>query len=283
MSSADDNLIPCEFCDEMIAFDDYEEHLEECASRREHEHLARSQTQMQTHTLQRVQMMYNDPILGLVNLDATEMLAILQGHISRMSMLGGSNGDASSNNELVSNGEDNGSNNPQALASTGQMQVPLPQGQLAGLGSNASRFAFVLFSEPEEIEMNDYEFNTMLGELIGHVSKGVTDFDAVCKEIAGEEVKDAAAEDACPICQETIMESCRVSEEEQVGEEAKASVLARPCVKTLCGHVFCKDCLSTWLSKHTKCPLCMLDLEDEVAKLAKDDNETNEPIEVERC
>ena len=32
--------------------------------------------------------------------------------------------------------------------------------------------------------------------------------------------------------------------------------------KTLCGHVFCSDCLKLWLERSVKCPVCNLDLEE---------------------
>ncbi|KAJ2952566.1 hypothetical protein O0L34_g6888 [Tuta absoluta] len=42
----------------------------------------------------------------------------------------------------------------------------------------------------------------------------------------------------CPICFKTF------------GKE--------PAVSTACGHVFCKDCLETWLKDHNRCPVCSL-------------------------
>jgi hypothetical protein len=92
--------------------------------------------------------------------------------------------------------------------------------------------------------IDDYEYNTMLGELMGIVEVGVSDVNNVSS------VLDEAPEDftRCPVCQETAEEL----------EEAGSNVYR----KTLCGHAFCDACLSSWLEKHKKCPVCMQDLQD---------------------
>jgi hypothetical protein len=47
-------------------------------------------------------------------------------------------------------------------------------------------------------------------------------------------LKDVQTDDDCPICLETQPES----------------------VRTKCGHVFCRPCISQWVLKNTGCPLC---------------------------
>lgn len=54
----------------------------------------------------------------------------------------------------------------------------------------------------------------------------------------------------CPICQECFKDS-----------KNTGRVLA-------CGHVFCDACICMWLSKHKKCPLCLVDLEDKYLRPA---------------
>lgn len=44
----------------------------------------------------------------------------------------------------------------------------------------------------------------------------------------------------CPICMENIRTEMR---------------------KTLCGHIYCNECISMWLKKSKKCPCCMSDLD----------------------
>lgn len=88
--------------------------------------------------------------------------------------------------------------------------------------------------------IDDYEYNTMIGELMGgNVEVGVNDVNQV-SSILHEAPEDFTR---CPVCQ----------------EDAERNNVYR---KTLCGHVFCDACLSKWLEKHKKCPVCMQDLQD---------------------
>ncbi len=45
--------------------------------------------------------------------------------------------------------------------------------------------------------------------------------------------------------------------------------------KTLCNHIYCDECLSTWLSMSKKCPLCSINLEDMANGTLENDNEEN--------
>lgn len=55
-------------------------------------------------------------------------------------------------------------------------------------------------------------------------------------------------ENICPICQETF-------ENIQGGYR-----------KLKCEHLYCEACITTWLTKHKKCPVCNIDLEDTFLK-----------------
>lgn len=55
-------------------------------------------------------------------------------------------------------------------------------------------------------------------------------------------------DERCPICQENIKE------------------IIEPLRLLKCSHHFCDGCISTWLSKHKKCPVCAIDLEDAYLK-----------------
>lgn len=88
-------------------------------------------------------------------------------------------------------------------------------------------------------EMSDYDFNLMLASLIGKVERGVENIDNVSK-IVTKYPEDSI----CPVCQEGF-----------------ADIPDKPKRELLCGHMFCDECISKWLEKNIKCPVCMVDLE----------------------
>ena len=86
---------------------------------------------------------------------------------------------------------------------------------------------------------DDYEFNNLVGDLIGKVEVGLKkdDIDKVselCEKF----------DDKCPICLEHYYElECETR-------------------KLNCGHCYCDACITYWLSKHKRCPCCQIDLEE---------------------
>lgn len=105
-------------------------------------------------------------------------------------------------------------------------------------------YAFIAYDQPEEIEMNDYEFNMFVANTVGKVEIGVTNIEDVITDV------DKAHDDICTICQTPFSE---------LEKEVRI-------VKTLCKHYFCRDCIITWLAKHKRCPVCMVDLEEKNLK-----------------
>lgn len=98
--------------------------------------------------------------------------------------------------------------------------------------------------------MDDYQLNTLIGELIGNVSVGVSDVDAVTTRMPVDQCPPACV---CPICQDSVGGN---------DNSAEGDVAANMCRKTVCGHYFCDDCISKWLETSKKCPMCMCDLEE---------------------
>jgi E3 ubiquitin-protein ligase SHPRH len=82
---------------------------------------------------------------------------------------------------------------------------------------------------------NNYERLTELCDNIGYLKQGVSNIDNVCEKII------INADEACPICLETISnkESYKIIK---------------------CRHIFCKECINTWLKDNVSCPMCKNDL-----------------------
>ena len=86
---------------------------------------------------------------------------------------------------------------------------------------------------------SSYESNLLLAEVMGGaVTRGVADYAVVVEPCTSFE-----ADTCCPICCELLQESPKVVR-----------------LKT-CRHLFCDACVVQWLSKNTKCPICMGDVE----------------------
>jgi hypothetical protein len=109
--------------------------------------------------------------------------------------------------------------------------------------STTSLFSFFTGQQYEPFldDLDDYEANLRIGDLIGKVEIGVSDIDNVSKLQDTWEIDD---DTTCPICIETIK-----------SKDCKSRVL-------LCNHTYCQDCIEQWLSKNKKCPVCNIDLED---------------------
>ena len=168
-----------------------------------------------------VNIALEDDDMGLVNIEATEMIRLLMNTLPDLRISA-----SNATNESI-------------------QQPPL-------------HYTIVTFSEPEEIAMDDYEFNVMLSELMGNVNTGVRDMSAVLKDTqwAGD------GDEVCVICQEKFAE---IATDGQI-------------VETCCGHMFCRKCIETWFAKHKKCPICQCDVEDFCAKKIETGSTQNESI-----
>lgn len=195
-----EDLIPCEFCEEMVAFYDYTSHANVCTARA------------------RNNVMIFDRDVGTLEMNVGHLMNTLLRNLAFSS-----NQDlASLSNEPLSAARSN-------AAAVGNLQMSL-------------LYTFIAYDDPEDIEMDDYEFNTLLTEFNGNVERGIDDMNTVCGPVALG--LDEVNETMCAICREQF------------------DNIEAPKLKTTCNHVFCEPCISTWLKKSKKCPMCMLDLEE---------------------
>lgn len=88
-------------------------------------------------------------------------------------------------------------------------------------------------------EGEDYEANLRLADIIGKVEIGIEDITTVSKPVPKESLEDDVS---CPICIEKIKD-CD-------GE----------CLELVCSHKYCDKCISKWLKKSKRCPVCNIDL-----------------------
>jgi hypothetical protein len=85
------------------------------------------------------------------------------------------------------------------------------------------------------IDTMEYEDMLELCDAIGYHTVGISDIHTIASKID-------PIEDTCPICLESYTEK-------EIYQTHK------------CKHIFCKECLSTWINKHKTCPMCQQELQ----------------------
>lgn len=83
---------------------------------------------------------------------------------------------------------------------------------------------------------DDYELNLLMQDLMGRVEVGVDNIDHVTQNVRLGQ-NDSIE---CPICL-----------------EVQDKIIKR----TPCAHDFCSNCITTWLSSHKTCPICVADIQ----------------------
>lgn len=218
-----DDLIPCEFCDHMIPFDEYEEHQTICMHR----------------SIPQYSVLYNDHN-NIYRIDITPMIQAF--NALNLHQLGGSNltqddeedndyedpneNDVDHEQEEIEDDPDDGEYVPQAVVRHTSL-ILLPR--------------LLPILDPNEQETDDefnYRYFSLLSERLGTVKVGLSNPEAALEKIAAN--TDAA--EKCPICQDAI--------------------LSDKLVKTKCGHFYCNECIVKWLKEHVACPVCNKDQRD---------------------
>lgn len=215
--------IPCEICQELISFNNYNEHMNNCL-------IDRGSRMMLNFV--------NNPNLSsfntLINRTFNEIDNVTTDNnqeISEEDINVQTNEDTNNNNnELNLNEEINNIRNND--------NVDIRE-SVSSIGLNVSNISRGILTEIiSEILNNDENTGEDLMELssrIGVVEKGINNIEIVTSIVSD------SGKINCPICQTECITQVR---------------------KTLCNHSFCDECISRWLSKSKKCPSCMRDLED---------------------
>jgi Ring finger domain len=130
-------------------------------------------------------------------------------------------------------------------SSQSPVSVPVPVPPARRQSTRLQPIAELLLTMPLLPIGNDYQLNSLLGEMIGNVEIGVSDINQVSTRVSAADL----SSQTCPICQDSIGQDPATSPETY-------------CRKTICGHVFCDTCITKWFESSKKCPVCMCDVED---------------------
>ncbi len=106
------------------------------------------------------------------------------------------------------------------------------------------QYGYGLFGNDSDYD--NYESNINLADIIGKVEIGVDDINKVSKIISKDHVDNDVN---CSICMEAIKD-CESD-----------------CRELICGHKHCDVCISKWLKKSKKCPICNVDLDEKLQNM----------------
>lgn len=187
----DDAWIPCEACDTLVRFCDFDAHMRECMP------------------------MTMPPLSGLMSLPP---LFVVMHH-------------------------------GVAAAAAPGVAAPGDEEEEGGEGDAPPVWSIILNAVASSSN-NTYDINTMLAESMGgDVDTPVADPDKVLRAATMTKVEE---DSKCPICYEDL-----------VGEAEKGVAI----VETVpCGHAFCSPCIRTWLSRKSRCPVCMTELRSIISR-----------------
>jgi len=244
-NNSDDDIIPCEICNEMISFNNYIQHVETCYISRQ---LPSFRNFNNNSSTRRNNSEFSIEDIGrIVNEDFGSFLSFIA------STIDSSNNSTEPLLNLASNASNVFSNyntfnsNQTSTTNPPPMSIPL----------NNPNFDFnnlVMLIPAFFNNDNNYEFNLELQHIMGgDVDVGVSNVDECYRIISNDNDfnSNISSEDnKCGICLETYTEK---------NDDCQLSCHLTDFVKTKCKHIYCKTCIDKWLITSYKCPICMFE------------------------
>lgn len=282
------NLIPCEICNIQVPFETYIEHLEVCTMR----HMHRMQNPQYRTQFHQNRLNINNPTLTQPSPSPSQSQSPSQ---QQQQSQGGSSTTttASIGVHIIP------SPTASDLMLRQRMTIRDPnsftnnvvhQGDNVDLNRLLQELLSITVSSSNQIRFmsieqeNDYELNSMLEELTGgNVVVRVNDVSNAYSVIEWTEntssnvtTESQQNEDVNPVNDEHEDEHQK-QEKKDEDEDEEDPLTCRICfderkridcantkvyVKTVCAHIYCKECIDKWLNLNHKCPTCMHDFNE---------------------
>lgn len=225
-----DVVIPCELCDEPVWYSAYASHTLTCMHRDVF------------HSIQPNQVL----LQRLLDITGPGGSVVVLGvppdpRRNTRDLEEDENGEGEGEGEGAGEGEGEGEGGGEGETDDANAQTSRLWTQLAHTLASASASASSPSFATAVSFRGDYERNSLIAELMGGPHRvGVSSINSVSSVISSSRI---SLLDMCPICQDTPQGVVR---------------------ETMCGHIFCGDCITTWLTNSKKCPVCMMELQPSV-------------------
>ncbi len=222
-----ENLIPCEICNTLVNFEDYNEHISNCNN------------PFNNLFSNMFPPLSNNPSVNSIINNPQVIFIPMNNNLNNLNNL--QNTEPEENDLDEENSDDeiqiniNDDNNDDNNDDDNTQNANLNQnGSLQNILNNLVQNIINNNDYNIDLDFNNdsYEELTNLSETIGNVEVGIKDVSKVCRKVE-EKI-------TCPIC--TI-------------EYDKG-------VATNCNHKFCEECIYKWLETNIKCPYCFVELNE---------------------
>jgi hypothetical protein len=245
-------LVPCEICEQMIYFDEYVHHVRVCMRPRPRNIIV-VQDEEDGNSYQ---LVLDDAIQALMAQNFGRIVISDDVITTNVGIVG----------RAVNNVRNNQTENVNIARSGSSSRGRIRRPRVNAEDSNEEDYTPRSHSHQSVIliprmirnvasvdipDMQNYEFNSLIADRIGTVKIGVKDITKVLDDYDGLTLE----EDVCVICQDNLG--------------------VNPMAQTLCKHIYCRSCISQWLTENKKCPVCQVNLEDLAATTRNIEGELN--------
>jgi hypothetical protein len=235
------SLVPCELCDQMIYFDEYVQHTRVCIRPRPQNVIVVEDEEDGNS----YQLVLDDAIQALMAHNLGRVVITDNVGTTNAAVVGRAVDNIQNRSSGVRIARSTSQRRRRSRAASANDDDDDPEEYIPRSHNHQSvimlpRIIRNIASE-DVPDMQNYEFNSLISDRIGKVKVGIKDLSKVIQDYEGLTLE----EEVCVICQDTLGNN--------------------PMAKTLCKHIYCRQCITQWLNENKKCPVCQVDLEEAAA------------------
>ncbi len=243
------NIIPCEICNSQVQFENYIQHLEICTMR----HMQRMQNPQYRRHYQNQEnaennLSHNNQQSASIGVHIFPTTSTASDMLIRQRM--------SLNNSTIQ--QLNDTNTTHSSNSNNSINIDLGRifHDILSLTSSSNNQLQMISFDSE----NEFEMNTLIEELAGgNVPVRVNDVSRSYNIIEWTQNNEVIIDSnvSNDSVDDTI--TCRICFDERKQSDNNNN---KVYVKTICNHIYCKECIDKWFNMNHKCPTCMYDFNE---------------------